>query len=72
MEIGLDLTTAHKQRLQQLNELDEACLSTMERTGVIQQQRVVGHDKHIKKKSFKKGDWALLYDFRFHNFLGKL
>jgi hypothetical protein len=30
------------------------------------------HDKHIKKKSFKKGDWALLYDSRFQDFPGKL
>jgi hypothetical protein len=71
-EIGLDLTTTHKQCLQQLNELDEACLSVVECTTVIQQQRVAWHDKHIKKKSFKKGDWALLYDSRFHDFLGKL
>jgi transposase InsO family protein len=36
-EIGLDLTEAHKQRLQQLNELDEECLSALEHTTVIQQ-----------------------------------
>jgi hypothetical protein len=52
--------------------LDEACLSVVEHTTVIQQQRVTWHDKHIKKKSFKKGDWALLYDSRFQDFLGKL
>jgi hypothetical protein len=28
--------------------------------------------KHIKKKSFQKGDWALLYDSRFQDFPGKL
>jgi hypothetical protein len=63
-EIGLDLTEAHKQCLQQLNELEEACLSTLEHTVVIQQQRANWHDKHIKNKSFQKGDWALLYDSR--------
>jgi hypothetical protein len=71
-EIGLDLTEAHKQRLQQLNELDEARMSALERTTVIQQQRANWHDKHIKKKSFQKGDWALLYDSRFQDFPGKL
>jgi hypothetical protein len=52
--------------------LDEACLSVVDRTVVIQRQRETWHDKHIKKKSFKKGDWALLYDSRFQDFLGKL
>jgi hypothetical protein len=36
-EIRLDLTKAHKQHLQQLNELDEALLSAIEHTTVIQQ-----------------------------------
>jgi hypothetical protein len=71
-EIRLDLTKEHKQCLQQLNELDEARLSTVEHTTIIQQQRMTWHDKNIKKKSFKKGDWALLYDFRFQDFSGKL
>jgi hypothetical protein len=71
-EIGLDLTTAHKQGLQQLNELDEACLSFVECTIVIQQQRAAWHGKHMKKKSFKKVDWELLYDSRFHDFPRKL
>jgi hypothetical protein len=55
-EIGLDLTKAHKQRLQQLKELDEACMYVVEHMTIIQQQRTTWHDKHIKKKSFKKGD----------------
>jgi hypothetical protein len=64
-EIRLDLTKEQKQRLQQLNELDEAHLSVVERTTTIQQQRSTWHEKHIKKKLFKKGDWVLLYDSRF-------
>jgi hypothetical protein len=36
-EIKLDLTKSHKQRLQQLNELDEAHLSVVVHTIVIQQ-----------------------------------
>jgi hypothetical protein len=64
-EIGLDLTKAHKHRLQQLNELDESRMSIVERTTIIQQHRTTWHDKHIKKQSFKKGDWTLLYDSKF-------
>jgi hypothetical protein len=52
--------------------LDEACLSIVERTNFIQQQRATWHDKHIKKNSFNKGDWALLYDSKFQDFSGKL
>jgi hypothetical protein len=44
----------------------------LQSTVVIQQQRANWHDKHIKKKSFQKGDWALLYDSRFQDFPGKL
>ena len=55
-EIGLDLTKAHKQCLQRLNELDEACVSALKHTTIIQQQRLSWHDKHIEKKLFKKGD----------------
>jgi hypothetical protein len=39
---------------------------------LFSKQRETWHDKHIKKKSFKKGDWALLYDSRFQDFPGKL
>jgi hypothetical protein len=71
-EIGLNLTEEHKQCLKRLNELDEARLSIVECTAVIQRHRSTWHNKHIKKKSFKKGDWALLYDSRFHDFPRKL
>jgi hypothetical protein len=52
--------------------LDEARMSVVECITVIQQQRSTWHDKHIKKKLFKKGDWTLLYDSIFQDFLGKL
>jgi hypothetical protein len=63
---------AQKARLQQLNELDEKCLDAIHQTTVIQQQRTKWHDRVIKKKLFKKGDWALLYDSCFKEFQGKL
>jgi hypothetical protein len=56
---------AQKARLQQLNELDEKRLDAIHKTTVIQQQRTKWHERVVKNKLFKKGDWALLYDSRF-------
>jgi hypothetical protein len=72
MQLGMDLDEAKKQRLLQLNELDEIRQDSLQRTTLIQEQRTKWHDKYIKKKSFQSGDWALLYDSRFKNFKGKL
>jgi hypothetical protein len=63
---------AHTQCLQQLNELYEAHMFSLQRTIIIQQQRASWNDKHIKRKSFQKGDWALLYDSIFQDFPRKL
>eukprot|EP00253_Pinus_taeda_P032476 PITA_32476 len=71
-EVGLDLTEAQINRLQQINELDEIRLSALQNTALIQQQRAKWHDALIKNKVFHEGDWALLYDSRFQDFLGKL
>jgi len=32
----------------------------------------IWHDKNIKEKQFKEGDWALLYNSRYKYFKGKL
>ena len=71
-EVGLDLNDAQINRLQQINELDEIRLSALQHIALIQQQREKWYDALIKKKIFHKGDWALLYDSRFQDFLGKL
>ena len=39
---------------------------------LIQNQRNKWHDKFIKKKQFNTRDWALLFDWRYKNFKGKL
>jgi hypothetical protein len=52
--------------------LDEKILDAIHQTTMIQQQRTKWHDKIIKHKQFKKGNWALLYDSRFKEFQGKL
>eukprot|EP00253_Pinus_taeda_P013007 PITA_13007 len=71
-EVGLDLSEAQINRLQQINELDEIRLSALQNTTLIQQQRAKWYDALIKNKVFHEGDWALLYDSRFQDFPGKL
>eukprot|EP00253_Pinus_taeda_P028752 PITA_28752 len=71
-EVGLDLSEAQKNRLQQINELDETRLFALQNTSLIQHQRAKWHDALIKDKIFHEGDWALLYDSRFQDFPGKL
>ena len=71
-EVGLDLTEAQINRLQQINELDEIRLSALQNIALIQQQRAKWHDALIKNKFFHEGDWALLYDSRFQDFSGKI
>ena len=55
----------------QLNQLDEMRQAAVEQTIFVQQQRAQWHDKFIKKKQFKVGDWALLFDSKFKNFKAK-
>ena len=72
MQLGLNLDEVQKQRLMQLNELDEVRQDAFQHTILVQNQRSKGHDKFIKKNSFEPGDWAFLFDSRFKNFKGKL
>jgi len=71
-EVGLDLNEAKINRLQQINELDEIRLSSLQHTSLIQQYRAKWHEALIKNKFLYEGDWALLYDSRFQDFPGKL
>ena len=71
-QLGMDLSQAQHSLLEQLNELNELLLSSIERTSIVQQQWTKWHDQLIKTKYFKEGDWALLSDSRFKNFKGKL
>ena len=71
-QLGLDLSEAQQQRILQLNELDETRENALQHTILVQEQRTKWHDKLIRKKQFKQGDWALLFDSRFKDFKGKL
>lgn len=70
--VNHDLTDAQKAWLQQIQELDEKTLDAIHQKTMIQQQRSRWHDRTVKQKQFQKGDWALLYDYCFENFQGKL
>jgi hypothetical protein len=70
-ELGLNLSEAQQQRISQLNELDEIHQDALQQTTLVQQQWEKWHDRFIKKKQFKVGDWALLFDSRFKDFKGK-
>jgi hypothetical protein len=67
----MDLNEAQKQRIMQLNELDEIMVRCLTKTTLIQQQRARWHDKFIKKKLFKVGDWDFLFDSKYKYFQGK-
>ena len=71
-QLGMDLSEAPKQRLLQLNELDEIKHDAIQHTILVQEQWSRWHDKFIKKNKFQQGDWALLFDSQFKNFKGKL
>jgi len=71
-QLDLDLSSAQKERLFQLNGLDEFRMQALLHTEVVQLQRKIWHDKNIKEKQFQEGNWALLYDSRYKDFKGKL
>ena len=70
-ELRMDLTEAQKQRILQLNELDEIRQDSLQQTTLVQQARTRWHDKFIKKKQFTVGDWAFLFDSKLKDFKGK-
>ena len=71
-QLGMNLDEAQKQRILQINELDEIRQDALQRTMLIKNEWKTWHDKFIKQKQFNTGDWALLFDSRFKNCKGKL
>ena len=55
-EIGMNLSEAQQQRLNQINELDEMRQDALQHTYMVQHQRARWHDKFIKRKQFQEGD----------------
>ncbi|XP_057841793.1 uncharacterized protein LOC131051344 [Cryptomeria japonica] len=71
VQLGMQLSK-EQERILHLNQLDELRKSTLQNTLLVQQHRIKWHDKYIKPKNFHVEDWALLYDSRFKDNLGKL
>ena len=71
-QLGMNLYEAQKQRILQINQLDEIKQDALQRMMLIQNQQKTWHDKFIKQKKFHTGDQALLFNSRFKNFKGKL
>ena len=67
-----DLTQAGKQRLLQLNELDELRRESYESSRIYKERLKLFHDKTIARKTFEPNQKVLLYSSRLHIFLGKL
>eukprot|EP00253_Pinus_taeda_P027325 PITA_27325 len=51
-QLYLDLSHAQKERLLQLNRLDEQRLQALLHSEVVQLQRKIWHDRHLKEKQF--------------------
>eukprot|EP00253_Pinus_taeda_P028491 PITA_28491 len=71
-QLDLDLNSAQKERLLQLNGLDDFRMKALLHTKVTQLQRKIQQDKNIKDNQFQEGDWDLLYDSRYKDFKGNL
>ena len=67
-----DLTQAGKQRLLQLNELDELRREWYESSRIYKERLKLFHDMTITQKMFEPNQKLLLYSSRLHLFLGKL
>ncbi|XP_059076702.1 uncharacterized protein LOC131875973 [Cryptomeria japonica] len=71
LQLNLTVSEAQKDHIMQLNALDELRKMVVQHTYIIQHQRDKWHDKHIKERKFKCRDWALLYDLRYKDTMGK-
>ena len=61
-----------KEHILQLNELDEYRQQALSHTEMVHRQKKQWHDKKIRTKKFKEGDWESLYDSIFQKFKGNL
>ena len=67
-----DITQEGKQRLLQLNELDELWRESYESSRIDKERLKLFHDKTIARKTFEPNQKVLLYSSRLHLFPGKL
>ena len=67
-----DLAQAGKQRLLQMNVLDELRCESYESSRIYKERLKLFHDKTIVRKTFEPHQKVLLYSSRLHIFPGKL
>ena len=70
--LNLDLAQAGKQRLLQMNELDELSRESYESSQIYKERLKMFHDNTIVWKTFEPHQKVLLYSSRLHLFPGKL
>ena len=70
--LNFDLAKAGKQRMLQMNELDELRRESYESSRIYKEKVNLFHDKNIVRKTFEPHQKVLLYSSRLHIFPGKL
>ena len=70
--LNFDLAQAGKQRLLQMNELDELRRESYESSLIYKERLKLFHDKNIVRKTFELHQKVLLYSSHLHIFPGKL
>ena len=70
--LNFDLAQAGKQRLLQMNELDELRHESYESSRIYKERLKLFHDKTIARKTFEPNQKVLLYSSRLHMFPRKL
>ena len=69
---NFNFNQAGKQRLLQMNELEELRRESYESSWIYKERLKLFHDKTIARKTFEPNQKALLYSSRLHMFPGKL
>ena len=70
--LNFDLAQAGKQRLLQMNELDELRRELYESSQIYKEKLKLFHDKTIVRKTFEPHQKVLLYSSRLHMYPSKL
>ena len=70
--LNFDLDKAGKQRMPQMNELDELRRESYESSRIYKDKAKLFYDKNIVRKTFEPHQKVLLYSSRLHIFPGKL
>ncbi|XP_055826350.1 uncharacterized protein LOC129894720 [Solanum dulcamara] len=71
-KLNIDWDAASKQRMNQINELDEFCLNIYESATLYKERMKKYHEQKIEKRAFAPEDLVLLFNSRMHLFPSKL